>query len=567
MRNDEAIPLRPKVFDTLLVLVQNSGRLLSKREMMDLIWQKSFVEEGNLTQYIYTIRKLLGESHYDHQFVVTIPGSGYKFVANVKVVYPNDSSRDIWASLNREKNQYSESVKSIAILPLKVLSLDKEDKYLGVGIADALITRLNSIRGIVVRPTTSVLKYSDSEHNPLAAGHELDVDTVLDGTVQKVGDKIRVSVQLLLRGNKRLLWADAFDADFTNIFSVQDSIAEKITEKLALELSAEEKKNLTKKYIDNIEAYRLYIKGRYFWDKRTKEGLNKGVEFAKQIIELDGNFAPAYVGIADSYALMGEYLYLSPYEAFPKAEEAALKALEIDDTLAEAYASLAEIALFHEWDWAKSENLYHLAIEKNPNYSSAHHWYAWFLMTQKRFDEARNRIKDALIIDPGSLTLNTVRGLPDYFEREYGQAVKQFKQVLEMEPDFPQAHYYLGEAFLQQKLYKEAIAEFEKIKSAEYLQQTLALLGYTYAVSKQEKRAKQILKRLNEMSGQRYVSPYCEAIIYAGLEEKENAFASLERAFENRASWMIFLDIDPWFDNLRSDSRFSDLLKKMQLGG
>ncbi|MGH9941385.1 MAG: winged helix-turn-helix domain-containing tetratricopeptide repeat protein [Pyrinomonadaceae bacterium] len=567
LRDGKAVPLRPKAFDTLLALVRHSGQLLSKDKLMNLIWQGSIVEEGNLTQNIFLIRKLLGESPFDHQYIVTIPNEGYRFVADVREVVGTNLHRDLPA--NARPAGVANRIGSIAVLPLKTFGGDGVDEHLGTGIADVLITKLSYVKQLVVRPTTAILKYRDASHSPLAAGRELGVEAVLDGTVQRVGDRIRVNVQLLRLSDAKILWADKFDEEFTNIFAVQDNISEQVARALSLELSGTEREQLNKSQTESIEAYRLYIKGRYCWDKRTEGGLKKGIEYAEQIIRLDPNYVAAYVGLADSYSFLGEYLHLDPNEAFPKARAAAVKALAIDPTLAEPHASLAEVLLFHDWDWKGAEREYKLAVEINPNYASAHHWYAWFLMMQGRFDEAYARIKQAQRVDPSSLALNTSLGLPFYFRQDYDRAIEQYRQTIDIDPDYNHAHYYLGAALAHKGALAEALAELHTyrrlLRAGEYVQQVEALLGYVLAVSGREAEALKVVDELQAQSTRRYVSPYCTAIVYAGLGDVEQSLAELERAFRERASWMVFIKVDPWFKNLRGAPRFDELVRGVAL--
>ncbi len=560
LRDRQVIPLTPRVFDTLLVFVENSGRILSKDELMKLIWPDTTVEEGNLSQNIFVLRKSLGEVPPEQRYIVTIPMKGYRFIAKVRARREENEP----ASPRQTTRQFKLSaVTSLAVLPFKLLGEESSDRYLGCGLADALVTKLSRIGRIVVRPTTAVLKYSAPGQDPVMAGREQAVDAVLDGVVQRLGSRLRISVQLIRIDTQETIWGDQFEEEFTDIFALQDSISEQVARLLVPELSREERDQLLKHQTENVEAYALYIKGRYFWDQRTETGLRKGLEFAEQMIELDPGFALAYVGLADSYNLLGEYLYLQPHDAFPKARVAVTKALTIDPSLAEGHASLAEIALFFDWDWAEAEHRYQHAINLNPHYSSAHHWYAWFLMTQGRFDEARTNLRRARTLDPGSLTINTVMGVPDYYDRHYDRAIYQYQQIRQLNPDLPQINYYLGAALTQKRLYTEAITALTTLAAIEYRQQTVALLGYTYGVMGEKSRALEALNDLNALSQQRYVSPYLKALIHAGLEQVDEAFEQLEKAYTERAAWMIFLKVDPCLDRLRHDKRFPNLLRRV----
>ncbi len=561
LREGHPVALTPRVFDTLLVFVENSGRLLTKDELMKLIWPDATVEEGNLSQNIFVLRKTLGENPPEQRYIVTIPLRGYRFIAKVKEVHGDletASSPPI-----RPGQTKLLPVTSLAVLPFKLLGEDSNEPHLGAGIANALITKLSRIGRIIVRPTTAVLKYSAQDQDPLMAGREQSVDAVLDGVVQRVGPRLRVGIQLIRVDSQETLWGDQFEESFTDMFALQDSISEQVARLLLSELSREEREELFKNQTENMEAYALYIKGRYFWDQRTEKGLQKGLESAQQMIKLDPGFALAYVGLADSYNLMGQYLYLAPEDSFPKARVAATEALKIDASLAEAHASLAEVSLFFNWNWIEAEQRYRQAIALNPHYASAHHWYAWFLMWQGRFEEARSSLRRARTLDPGSLTINTVMGLPDYYERQYDRAIAQYQHILQLDSDFPQIHYYLGSAFVQKRLYRQAVAAFKRVLSVEYRQQTMALLGYTYGVMGDKSLALETLKSLNALSEERYVSSYLKAIVWSGLGELDEAFVQLERAYAEHAAWMVLLKVDPFLDRLREDKRFREMLERV----
>lgn len=558
----ETVPLTPKIFDLLLTLIEHRGQVLTKEELLRKVWPEVIVEESNLTQNIFMLRKTLGETPSDHRYIVTVRGKGYRFVSEVREAHEDATDRP-------PQSDYAELARSgdkaitIAVLPFKNLYPKDDDEYLGAGLASSLIARLNQLRLVAARPTASVLKYSTPGYSPQVVGQELRVGAVLDGTIQHVGDRIRVNVELVRVQDGNTLWASHFDADFTDIFNVQDSISEQVVSALHVELTGEEQSRLTDKETDNIEAYRLYIKGRYFWDQRTASGLQKGIEYAERALAIDPHYVKAHIGVADSYALLAEYLYLSPSDAFPKSRESALRALELDNTLAEAHASLAEVSFFFQWDWTKAEQGYRRAFELNPYYASAHHWYAWFLMTQKRFDLALTEIQLAQRLDPGSLPLAAALGLPFYFRREYRLAVEQYRETLEMNPNFTLAHYYLGLALLQLGQYGEAISSLNKVRAVEYTQQVLAYLGYAYGRLGRRAEALRVVRDLQRMKQRGYISPYIEAIIYAGLNETAEALAHLEDAFQKRATWMVFLQVEPCFDQLRAEPRFRELLRQL----
>ncbi|HEX8844485.1 MAG TPA: tetratricopeptide repeat protein [Pyrinomonadaceae bacterium] len=471
-----------------------------------------------------------------------------------------------------EKRETSEGVKpapfkSIAVLPFKQLGGEAGDEYFGLGMADVLITRLSNIRQIIVRPTSAVLKYSGQAHDPVAAGRELSVDSVLEGSVHRAGEQIRVTVRLVSVRDGAPLWAEKFDAKFTDIFKVQDSISEQVARALMLKLSSEEQVRLMRRYTENTEAYQAYLKGRYFWNKRTEEGFQKGIEYFQQAIDLDSNYALAHAGLADSYTLLVVYGVLPPRGAMTKARTAALRALEIDDKLAEAHTSLAHVKKWYEWDFfAGPETEYKRAIELNPNYATAYHWYGLHLAGMGRFDEAVAEMRRSLEIDPLSLISNANLGWILYVARQYDEAIEQLQKTLEMDPNFARARVYLGRVYLQKGMYAEAIRELQKAMTLlEGNNFVLAALGHAYGASGRRDEAQRVLDQLRERSKREYISAYDIARIYTGLGDKEQALRWLERAYEDKAAQLIWLKVDPQLDSLRSDLRFTDLLRRMNL--
>ncbi|MGH9937556.1 MAG: winged helix-turn-helix domain-containing tetratricopeptide repeat protein, partial [Blastocatellia bacterium] len=518
------VALTAKVFDLLVALVENRGALVERNFLMNMLWPDAIVEEGNLTQCVFVLRKALGDNHSEAAYIATIPGRGYRFVAPVMEFIGRVEAPGL-AQANDGPQAISPTT-SLAVLPLKLIGIGQTAALLGTGIADAIITNLSRNGRLIVRPTTAVLKYAEIGKDPMAAGRELRVDLVLDGVLQHVGERIRVSMQLIKGANGVTLWADRFDAAFTDVFAVEDAIAAQVAEALRLEIGGAGGRRGEGR-TDNIEVYQLYIKGRYFWDKRSDDGLTRALECAREMLRLDPNFAGAWVALADSCALLAEYLFRAPQTMFPEAKSAALKALELDEELAEAHASLAEAFLYHDWDWAEAEREYKLAIKLNPNYSSAFLFYAWLLLTQGRFDEASQSLRQAQRIDPGSLTLKTVMGLPHYYRRQHERAIEHYRQALEMDADFAQAHYYLGEALILQGRYDEAVAAFRHVALA-HPQQSLALEAFAHARAGRADEARRILRRLEELATERYISPYCLARVHVGLRDFEQAFAELE---------------------------------------
>jgi TolB-like protein/Tfp pilus assembly protein PilF len=450
------------------------------------------------------------------------------------------------------------------VLPFKPLGEESGDEFLSLGMADALITRLSNLQQLVVRPSSSILRYTSPDQDPLEAGRQQKVDAVLDGRIQRAADRVRVTVQLLRVQDGRQLWADKFDEKFTDIFALQDAISERVASALALQLTGSEQDRLRKRYTENAEAYQLYLRGRYFWNRRTAESLQKGIEYFTQAIEKDSRYALAHAGLADSFIILGNFGLLPPNEAYPKARAAAEQALKVDPDLAEAQVSLAFVKSLFERDWPGAEAGFRRAIELNPNYGPAHQWYGVSLAGAGRLDEAVAELKRAQQVDPLSLTINAVVGWMLYLARDYDRAIEQEKLVLEMDTNFALAHRYLGLAYEQKGMYTEAISEFQKAKSLSGARPLDAgSLGHAYAVAGRAAEARQVLKEVNERSPQVYFPALDVGLIHLALGEKDLAFEWLEKAVQERSPWLTHLRVDPRFDPLRSDPRFTTLLNRI----
>src|SRR5438132_8902234 len=442
LRDRSIVPLTPKAFDTLLVLIEHSGQVVEKDELMEKVWPGVVVEENNLTQNISSLRKALGEKRENPQYILTAPGVGYRFIAEVREapreeqlsltsLEPAALELDYHSILNSAKHESlsdngsawrrpraiiagalviavglagityrvakrtkgaeaasNPQIKSIAILPFKPLAAGEADEYLGVGMADALINKLSSIKQITVRPTSSIVRYANIDVDPIKAGIDLNVNSVLDGRVQKIGNRIRVTVQLLRASDGAPLWTNKFDEKYTDVFSLEDRISEEVAAWLVPTLTGEQKQQLTRHYTEDTEAYQSYIKGLYYWNKRSNADIKKSIGYYEDAIIKDSNFALAYAGLADAYATLGILDDQRPQDLTPKARSAAMKAVELDDGLAEAHAALGYEKHRYEWDFANAEIEFKRAIELNPNYATAHQWYGWYMISVGRFDEA-----------------------------------------------------------------------------------------------------------------------------------------------------------------------------------
>ena len=570
LRDGRPVALAPKVFDTLVALVASSGRLLPKDELMRTLWPDTFVGEVTLARNISDLRKALGDSAGGASYIETVPKIGYRFIARVAHVGSQDPTLIVQRRIRSRvvvEEQIGEcrSIGSIAVLPFKPLTAVDVDEYLDLGLADALITRLTKIRRISVRPTSAIARYAGSKPDPVAVGREIGVESVLDGNIQRAGDRIRVTVQLVDVDDGSVLWAEKFDERFTEIFAVEDSISEQVARALVLELTADERKLLRKRYTDNTDAYRPYLKGRYHWNKRSTESLNKGVEYFKQAIDLDPSFASAYAGLSDSYTLLVVREASMPDVGFAKAKAAAVMALQIDEEFAEAHASLGH-AMLHNWEWSEAELELKKAIELNPGYPSAHHWYSEHLTAMGRFDESIAELKLAAGLDPLSLIISADLGRAFYYAREYDQVKKQEAKTLEMDSNFWLSHINLGRSYTQKGVHSNSISELQKACELSVGNtEALSFLGFAYAAAGQRGNALETLRELDEQSKRSYVPPYHLAIVHAGLGDKRQAFEWLERAFEKHAVDLFTLKVEPMFDSLRSDPRFEYLLRRVGL--
>ena len=454
-------------------------------------------------------------------------------------------------------------VRSLAVLPFQPLGGDVRDETLELGMADALITRLSNLDQIQVRSMSAVLPYARSGRAPQAAGRELGVDAVVEGKIQRADNRIRITVQLLRVRDGASLWAGTFDEQFTNIFTVQDSISQQVASALPLTLSSEEAKRLTRLETRNPQAYQLYLNGRYFLSQGVGDELRKAADLFEQAIKLDPTYALAYAGLADSFASWANSSIIPSKDAYLKARAAALKALELDDTLASAHATLGAVNLFYDWDWPGAERAFRRAIALNPDDVSAHRRYALGLMWLGRFDEAIREIQRARELAPVDRETNANLALVLYFARRYDEAIVEARRTLEMDRGFSQAHRTIARAFVEQRQYEQAIAEFHEAIASGGIQLLKAELGHAYAVSGQRKEALKILNELNDVAKQRYVSPYDMAILHIGLGDTDQAFAWLEKSFTERERWMLQLKVAPFLDPLRSDPRFAELVQRV----
>jgi len=606
LREGELVPLTPKVFDILVTLVENGGRVVAKDDLMKRVWPNTFVEEGNLTQNISLLRKALGETPGGAQFIETVPRRGYRFVAETsqtwtdaepaakgdnehtldtstepRAVVPTPNTTSQLARIRRTpvfavvaglvvvgiiglvyftgwgKAGNDASIQSIAVLPFIDESADPDAQYINDKIAESLINSLSKLPQLRVVPRSVVAGYKGKEMDPRKVGAELNVRAVVTGRMRRHGDIISIQADLIDLENVAQLWGQHYDHKVSDVLLVQDDISRDIFENLRVKLNVEEKKQL--------EAYRLYLKGRNAWNKRTSDALQEAIEFFNQAIAIDSNYGAAYAGLADCYNMLVVYGRLEPKEGFPKAKEAAERALEIDESSAEAHSSLAFIKFRWDWDRSATEREFQTAIKLKPAYAPAHQWYSSYLVAVERFDEAIAEAKRTEELEPLSFVASSHLGWIYYLAGQNDKAIEQCRKILERDPSSFPARRYLGLAYEAKGMYTEAIAEFQTGVKLSGSPLMLALLGHAYAVSGKTAEAKQVLSDLQQLQGQRYVSPYTVAAIHAGLGDQDQAFKWLETAVEERDIWLMNLKVDPVFAKLRSQKKFTDILARIRL--
>jgi DNA-binding winged helix-turn-helix (wHTH) protein/TolB-like protein/Flp pilus assembly protein TadD len=640
-RRGRTLPLYAKTFDLLAFLLENNGRLLTKDEILETVWAGQSVEESNLSVQISALRKVLGEKKKAPRFLVTVPGKGYKFVAEVQsgperdeivieeqtvthlVVeselefsdegspavaaparlidvagrrVPPDASPLPARSSARPRGRHSRRIVlaaglllallaalvffnrptpqksplarigSIAVLPFKPLVAENRNEALEMGMADTLIAKLSGFREINIRPISAVRKYANLEQDAVAAGREQQVDAVLDGQIQKSEGKIRMTVSLIRVEDGATVWTSQFDEKMRDIFTVQDSISERVAGLLALKLSGAAKEQLARRDTENTEAYQLYLMGRYHLNRLTDDGFLKGRDYFQQAIERDPNYALAYAGTAEAYNMLSGWNALPPNVGYPKAREAALKALALDDNLTEAHTALGNVKFFHDWDWPGAEQEFRRAIEINPGNADARQAYSYYLSVMGRFDEALAEIGRAQELDP--LSLAKIAGLGEilHYQRQPDRAIEQYRRAIEMEPNSGFTHWALGNVYVQKGMYDDAIAEYQKsIPLSGESPDESAALAYACALSGRKREALRIVDDLTRRAPPKHVSPTIIAFVYGGLNEKDRAFAWLDRAYQERDFLLVLLAVEPMFDPLRSDPRFAELARRVGL--
>lgn len=578
LQDGRPIPLTPKALETLLVLLRHHGHVVSKAELLKTVWQDTFVEEGVLAQNILTLRKVLGNPDW----IETVPKRGYRFAGPVK---PQGSTQvastrlkaGAWVlgvlvlalagagifalRLGRTKPTGAiPHIRSLAVLPFQFISHDsisRQPSYLGLGLADVLINRIGTLPEISVRPISAVRKFSEAVPDPLAAGRELGVDLVLDGNIQRDGDRVRVTVQLHRLPDGASLWSGKFDQNSGDLFGLEDSIAGQVADGLLLNLTAGERSRLMKRYTENGEAWQAYLRGRYFWNRRTPEAHQKALEEFQQATRIDPRYALAYAGLADAYLLLGSNpnRLLSRAEAMARGRAAALKALELDGDLAEAHTSLAFILVHYDWKSAEAEKEFQRALMLNPSYATAYQWHAFNLLVAGHPDDAVKELKKAQALDPLSLIIGAdLAEIYAYMDRPR-EAEAEARRVLELDPTFLQARCWLAYALTAERRYDEAVAIFDnrELNDDSY---GLATLGYVYARAGRRGEARDMLERLIRLAKNDYGLAFNVASVYASMGDVDRMLPWLETAFSERSGALLLLNVVPQFAGVRTDPRF-----------
>jgi TolB-like protein/DNA-binding winged helix-turn-helix (wHTH) protein/Tfp pilus assembly protein PilF len=620
------VPLTPRVFETLLYMVEHHDTVLDKERLMEAVWPDSIVEENNLSQNISTLRRIFGETPGSHSYIVTVPGRGYRFVAEVSDRTDNGSvtvkaeqgtgptlaenrteaatakgrqqspsktggrlalavlSVVVLAAaflalgpsvgwLNKHRigdavpatspGKVPETVRTIAVLPFKPLGSEMNNELLGLGMADAVIGKMSKLKQLIVLPTSSVLKYTDRAFDPIATGRTLDVDAVLSGTVQRSGDHLRVAVQLVTVSNGRTVWSEKFDQTFTDIFRIQDAISDSVARSLALNLTTDEQKQLGKHYTTNVAAYDSYLMGLYFWNKRSKEGLGKAIDYFERAVQKDPNFALAYALMADCYYLQVFYRYSPAAETIGNANAAAERALLLDDSVAEGHVARAMVQSYHKESRLTMESL-RRALELKPNLAIAHQRYAWCLSYLGRLSDSVREMKRAQELDPLSPTNNTALGMILVYARQFPASLDYCYRAAELAPNEAPVQENLAIAYALNGMYQQAIEHYQRVGelNPERKGDTLAWVATVLVSAGRKPEADSMMPEILGLATAGKADPYNIAVLYAARGEKKSAFEWFAKALETGQMISPLIRYDPQLDALRSDNRFAALLRQ-----
>jgi TolB-like protein/DNA-binding winged helix-turn-helix (wHTH) protein/Flp pilus assembly protein TadD len=614
----------------LEILLEHPGEVVTREELRSRVWaDESFGDFDQAVNIaIAKLRSALGDSAENPRFIETLPKRGYRFIADVSVVDAdarpkrpesaagdlsateatevkdkgdNNNNKDklqgtglavapkrrLWLTrwvivaltlvlilpilfvfLLRSRGRAPAGIRSLAVLPLDNLSGDASQNYFADGMTDELITDLAQISALRVISRTSVMAYKGARKPLPQIARELNVDAVVEGTVLHSGDQVRITAQLIEASTDKHLWSQSYEGEFRDTLALQNRVAREIADQIRINLTPQEQAALKNVRVVNPEAYESYLKGRYFWNKRTADGLKAALAYFNQTIEEDPKYAQAYSGLADTYALLGDWQYavMTPKEAFPKAKAAAIKALELDSALGEAHNSLAFVLDGFDWDFDSAGKEFRRAIELNPGYATAHHWYAWHLSLLGRYDEAIAEMRKAENLDPLSLIINADLAELLVLAHSYDESIQQSRKTIEMDPNFALAHNQLAQAYLQKHMYDKAVAELQKaVQLSGGSPTSMANLARAYVLSGNRSEAEKLLSDLKKRSNPGHSNASEIAMIYASLGDTDQAMSWLEKGYEERFNPGVLLR--PGFDPLRSDSRFQNLVHRIGLPG
>jgi DNA-binding winged helix-turn-helix (wHTH) protein/TolB-like protein/Tfp pilus assembly protein PilF len=613
-RGTEPTPLTPRAFDVLAYLVKKSGRVVEKQELFERVWGETFVTDNSLMRAIREIRRALADDAASPTYIETIHKRGYRFIAELRSV--SDSIDDPYRSAENVSPGGSiehpspeagsnghapprvpqiapyawrgvailalaltafaavavfalyyargeKPVRTIAVMPLE--NSGSETEHLSDGISESIINSLSELPDVKVVARATAFRYRGEAFDPQKLRRELGVDVILTGRVLQSGDELTVQADLIDASDGSQIWGSRYTRKLAAVYELPGAIAIDLAKKLDLNLTELQARRLAKNYTENPKAYRLYSLGRFFWNKRSEDALNKSIEYFQQAIAEDPSYALAYAGLADSYAVMAISADLPPHEVYPKAKNAAGKALELDDTLVEAQATMLRIEAQYEWDWDAADAAYQRALALNPNYPMTHIYYVSYLVSAGRADEAIVSAQRAQELDPLSLVANAVVARAMFFAERYDDAIAQSQKTLEMDDNVYLARLILGRSLARKGNFDEAISELEKARRMPGANsESTSLLAHTFAVMGRTAEARRLLDEMQQLSESRYVQPFDLAIVHAGLGDKESAIELLERAYKDRNHQVPLIASVPEFENIRSDPRFADLVRRIR---
>lgn len=552
---NKPVTLKPKILDLLLFLVRKRGQLIAKDELMQEIWPDAIVEENNITVSMSILRKALGDAN-GNQFIETVPRRGYRFIATVTEVLPK-TNHDSEEHQAVEIEPEDERIDSLAVIPLEAPDRDANVEYLSEGITESIINSLSRIPKLRVLACSTVLRLDRKTIDPQKAGRDLRVKAVNVIRVIRLGDNLIIRSELVKVSDGSQLWGEQYNRNPSDVLAIQEEIAKAISESLKFKIS------LAKRATSNNEAYNLYLRGRYFWNKYHKESGLKAVDLFNEAINIDANFALAYCGLADAYFRLSN-VHLAPREVLPKAKEAAVRAVEIDENLAEAHASLGLVKVYYDYDWIGAEKEFRKALRLNPDLFLAHQRFGSYLQFMGRFEEANQHYEMALELDPFSLQVNINLATTYYLRSEYDRAIRHLKTTSELEPNYMPTLFVLGCVYIQQGRLEDAIEQFQQIyKLDEEAYLAMGFMGYAHALAGQRAEAETLLNVLQEISQRKYVSPYSMLVIHLALGPEERVFELLEQLFHERNEWLVWLKVSPELRSVRNHPRFKDLMSRV----